>query len=121
MAKVKPVKVTMKTYEQIQAELNHPERCIDTVHQGNWHSSRCMKRGKVQREGKWFCTVHDPVRRREKQYASYEAYISKSAAQRAIREQSERDESVGKYLRENDLDRYTAILTHMEAKRVNSD
>lgn len=42
----------------------------------SWHAPRCTRPGKVQRDGKWFCGVHNPVRaeqRREKREAEWRA------------------------------------------------
>lgn len=34
-----------------------------------WHSSKsqCPNNAKVERDGKWYCGTHDPVKRKEKQ------------------------------------------------------
>lgn len=44
------------------------EKCSATVHSGGWgmNSYRCSKNWKVRRDGKRYCTIHDPVRVEER-------------------------------------------------------
>jgi uncharacterized Zn finger protein (UPF0148 family) len=36
-------------------------RCCASVPSSKWRSSQCSKTGKIEREGKYYCAIHDPV------------------------------------------------------------
>jgi hypothetical protein len=40
------------------------EQCREKV--GDWHLYRCKNKGKVQRDGQWYCGVHDPIAKAER-------------------------------------------------------
>ena len=45
-------------------------RCSARVVYGDWgHSNQCENRAKMEHEGKHFCGVHDPVKRKAKEDA----------------------------------------------------
>lgn len=37
--------------------------CKEVWRSGTWRPGRCSKPGKIEREGKFYCSVHDPVAR----------------------------------------------------------
>ncbi len=62
--------------------MKKPEhRCSGHSHRGYvFQSGQCVFSGKVERDGKWWCGTHDPVRvkeRRDKIDADYEAKIAR--------------------------------------------
>ena len=58
--------------------LTSEKRCVQLVYPndrwGSFHGSQCSKIGIVQRDGKWYCKVHDPEYRKQKQEASMAKY-----------------------------------------------
>lgn len=49
---------------------------------------RCLKPAKVQRDGKWFCTIHDPERvksRQAKREATWDRTWEIESAERALK------------------------------------
>lgn len=56
--------------------------CSDTVwkQSGNWgRSMPCSRRGAVEREGKWWCTQHDPERVKTRRDASWRKFQLEAA------------------------------------------
>lgn len=45
--------------------MDNKNRCEEMLFR-NWNRYQCRKTAKVQREGKWYCTIHDPIRIKEK-------------------------------------------------------
>ena len=38
-------------------------QCSQTVWRDDWHKTRCSRKATVEREGKLYCTQHDPERK----------------------------------------------------------
>jgi uncharacterized Zn finger protein (UPF0148 family) len=55
---------------------------------GDWLGHACGKNAKYERDGKWYCGMHDPVAiktKREAKNAEYaEAYNARSASEKAV-------------------------------------
>jgi hypothetical protein len=51
--------------------------CCSRIWDRYYGSYPCRRRGKVDRDGKWYCGIHDPVRRKEKQDARDAAWRAK--------------------------------------------
>jgi hypothetical protein len=61
--------------------INPNERCMETIYRGPWdHSSRCSRKGKVERDGKRYCGQHDPVAVKEKDDESVHVYVEQFTA-----------------------------------------
>lgn len=58
------------------------ERCRETV-RGRHFNCRCNNRAKVERDGYWYCGVHDPVRLEEKRKAQEEKWRRESEQRQA--------------------------------------
>lgn len=72
-------------------------RCSVVVFSGSYAGHACPNKGKVHRDGDWYCGVHDPVRaaeRRAKQKkkgdAEFQAYQERVARQDAERKERNR-------------------------------
>lgn len=76
------------------------KKCSERVFEG-FHSHQCSKSGKIERDGKWYCGTHDPVRIKEKREERDRKWSEKFRAQRSAREQREKDEAEQK--RRSDL------------------
>lgn len=63
----------------MQAEM----RCQETW-MSNWQTIRCSKVGKVERDGKHYCTVHDPLRVQRKRAEKAAQWKSEDAIQREL-------------------------------------
>ena len=61
-------------------------RCSATTYIG-WGSgfTRCAYKGKVERDGKWYCGTHDPVRRKAKSDANMAKWHAERDAKEAAR------------------------------------
>lgn len=35
-------------------------QCSAIISIDNWHTAHCSKPAKIERDGKWFCGIHDP-------------------------------------------------------------
>lgn len=64
------------------------KRCTKTSY-AQYYGSRCNNPGKVQHEGKWFCGVHDPIKKKaradersEKWAAERNAFLTKHERQK---------------------------------------
>lgn len=78
-----------------------------------WGRGRpCGRPGKVEVEGKWYCGIHDPIKRKAKRDASYAAYRAKwdahnaKAARQALQAQACKnmtDEELIEYAKEGRL------------------
>ena len=56
-----------RTYEQIQALATHRQRCVESVPTPRrMHYHRCQNIGQVWRKGEWYCNIHDPVQKAER-------------------------------------------------------
>lgn len=54
--------------------------CIESVSKGPWSRRyRCSFKAKVEREGKGYCAIHDPVKVKERADEREAAYEAKSA------------------------------------------
>ena len=75
-------------------------------HTSSLGSSQCSYRGKVERDGKWYCKIHDPVAKIEKFRARQAERIAERAYQERVR-----------VARQNDRDRKTVLefLDRLEA------
>jgi len=60
---------------------------------GGFHSYQCSKSGKIERDGRWYCGTHDPVRIKEKREESARKWREMFRAQRSASEQREKDEA----------------------------
>jgi len=52
------------------------QQCSEQVWYDAWHKKQCEKKAIVQRDGKWYCKVHDPEYIKQKdteRQAKYEA------------------------------------------------
>jgi hypothetical protein len=50
--------------------------CSAQIKVDDWHWGKCSKEATIERDGKWYCGRHDPVKvqaRRDKSHAKYEA------------------------------------------------
>lgn len=48
-------------------------KCCASVF-GKWSSHNCENKAKMEHEGKWYCGIHDPVRKAEKDRAWREKF-----------------------------------------------
>jgi hypothetical protein len=44
---------------------------------GGWRQSHCMKSATVERDGKWYCGIHDPLKVQERNDKKHQAYLSR--------------------------------------------
>ena len=58
------------------------EKCAGKIWNG-WNNVNCHRRGKVKRDGEWFCGIHDPVKVKERRAAKDAKFSAKSAVWRA--------------------------------------
>lgn len=68
--------------------------CSKSVWYAGYHTFPCTNPGKVQRDGKWYCGIHDPVRleaRRAERVAKEKAEF-RARQERAARQDAERRE-----------------------------
>lgn len=59
----------MSTQTDHQSNKSDRHNCAATVRSG-WHNTGCIKPATVERDGVWYCGIHDPVRvsaRRDRQ------------------------------------------------------
>ena len=56
------------------------EKCSVMVYFDMWHDRQCKKPAIVERDGKWYCKIHDPEYIKEKQRKADEAYKAKCCA-----------------------------------------
>ena len=61
---------------------NHP--CTESVFRTDFYSSRCQKEGVVERDGKWYCTVHDPEYKKAKQVAWQKKFDAEYLARQQV-------------------------------------
>ena len=67
------------------------EQCSERVYRGREVSGwMCSKPAKVERGGKWYCTVHDPERVAAKQQATSEKYRAEREAEQAVGDEAAR-------------------------------
>ena len=64
------------------------KQCSATYFSG-WSRYRCSKNAKVERDGKSFCTIHDPVRIEEKRDKRHKEYQERANKKEEIREYNE--------------------------------
>jgi hypothetical protein len=63
------------------------EKCCAEISGGDmWHRPSCTRASKVERGGKFYCAIHDPVRVKEKHEQRATAWDAKWTAERAERE-----------------------------------
>lgn len=62
--------------------MSEQHTCVERVSNNpNWTTFReCGNKAKVEREGKWYCGRHDPVKRKEKAYAKYAKFLEEADA-----------------------------------------
>lgn len=54
------------------------QRCEEKVwDSSSWHSYQCTRNAKVERDGKHYCTIHDPIRIKEKQDKKHKKWKEK--------------------------------------------
>ena len=80
-------------------------RCCEMIYR-----HQCSKSGKIERDGKWYCGTHDPVRIKEKREERGRKWSERFRAQREDGEQRERDEAEQK--RRADL--FTELLSALD-------
>lgn len=86
------------------------KKCSERI-SGGFHSYQCPKSGKIERDGRWYCGTHDPVRIKEKQQERDDRKRSERfRAHRSASEQREKDEAEQK--RRSDL--FPELLEHLE-------
>lgn len=69
--------------------------CEESVWEpGGFHAYPCGKRGKVERDGHWYCGIHAPVARAEKQAARDKAWQDRWAASWASRAAARQQQGV---------------------------
>ena len=68
------------------------KKCSERI-SGRFHSYQCSKSGKIERDGRWYCGTHDPVRIKEKREESTRKWSERFRAQRSASEQREKDEA----------------------------
>lgn len=62
------------------------EQCAERVYRGGgWHSVQCSRKAKVTRDGKGYCTQHDPVRVAQKRKDETAKWKAESATRNAER------------------------------------
>ena len=84
-------------------------RCSEMIY-GRGYRHQCSKSGKIERDGRWYCGTHDPVRIKEKQQERDRKWSERFRAQRSASEQREKDEAEQK--RRADL--FPELLEHLE-------
>lgn len=62
-----------------------PVYCCAHVWRNSWKFS-CSRRASVERDGKWYCWIHDPVAREEKQKAHRAKWARNDAIRAADRD-----------------------------------
>lgn len=67
-------------------------RCCEMIYRQSYRH-QCPKSGKIERDGKWYCGTHDPVRIKEKREERDRKWSERFRAQREDSEQRERDEA----------------------------
>ena len=66
---------------------NAKPQCTKRVyHKWNFSGASCSKPGKVERDGKWYCSRHDPVKQQEKEKLRDLAYKARMAEAEKQRE-----------------------------------
>ena len=85
------------------------KKCSERI-SGGFHSYQCSKSGKIERDGRWYCGTHDPVRIKEKREESARKWSERFRAQRSASEQREKDEAEQK--RRADL--FPGLLEQLE-------
>lgn len=67
------------------ASLGQSQCCAMVRGEGQWggfHKHQCKKKPSIERDGKAYCKVHDPVARAEREAVSIEKYHAKQKAER---------------------------------------
>ena len=77
------------------------QRCCNTKWTYGGYRRACTKTAKVERDGKWYCGVHDPVARAEKAEARLEQWRTK--AQADIKARAEKESAAAEQKRRADL------------------
>jgi len=62
--------------------------------EGSFHSYPCRKRASIERDGKWYCGIHDPVAKAEKQAARDAKWQTKWEARKARQAAEEQQANV---------------------------
>jgi uncharacterized Zn finger protein (UPF0148 family) len=69
-------------------------RCSEDVWDGGFRPHRCRNSGSVERDGKWYCKVHDPIARKERQERRDEEYRAEQERQLARRRKREAERRI---------------------------
>ena len=64
-------------------------QCDEKYYHGH-RAQRCPNNAKVERDGKWYCGIHDPVARRAKSKARFVEWDTKQKAINKVREENTR-------------------------------
>ena len=59
------------------------------IKRGTWHRHRCITNGSIERDGKWYCGIHDPVKIAEKRKRGKEKWDEEWTKARAVRRRLE--------------------------------
>jgi hypothetical protein len=65
-------------------------RCSQTIYGERMNSWQCLRAGKVERSGKWYCRQHDPEAKAKRQADCDAKWKAERAAEAAIIEEGER-------------------------------
>lgn len=100
-------------------------KCSKTIYGGgrSFHGSPCSKKATVERDGDWWCSVHDPVKvtdRREASYEKWQAESAKNTARAKIANAAQNMLETLKYIRDNSGERSikdaaTNAIKHVES------
>lgn len=63
--------------------------CAKVYSPGSYRRLPCGKTAKFERDGEWYCGIHDPVRVEERRKARYEADLARWDAECAARKEKE--------------------------------
>lgn len=61
--------------------------CCAEISNGGWSWYKCAKNAKFEREGKWYCGTHDPVRVEARRKEREDKYKSQAELERQAKEQ----------------------------------
>ena len=64
-------------------------RCEERIYE-NFYSSQCQKTAKVERNGKWYCGIHDPEKVKARQDARQKKWEDKWARGKENQHQAEK-------------------------------
>ena len=73
---------------------------------GEWNVRNCLRKGKVQREGEWYCKQHDPVAVKAKQDAEKAKYQAQHKRQKEDYARRQALEKLANGIETKDLHKY---------------